>query len=144
MAKTVTAANSSLALQIPGVFPAPIVIQGFGVDEAFVTAAYDTAETFMGVDGKMAAGYIPAVKEVTITLMANSDSVAVFDEWQGAQESAKEAFPCNAVMTLPSIAKLYTCTNGVLKNTTKMPGVKKTLQQISYVIAFEFVQSALL
>ena len=53
MAKTLTAANSVILLTIPSLFPVAQQLQGFSAEDVFDTDQLDTAETMMGVDGKL-------------------------------------------------------------------------------------------
>ena len=54
---TITSANAQVMLNVPGVFPTPVQLAGFAADDAFTQDAYDVAETRMGVDGVLSAGF---------------------------------------------------------------------------------------
>jgi hypothetical protein len=144
MPRTITSANSSFVLNIPGVFPVPIPLEGYAADDAFMVEPFDTAEALMGVDGKMSAGFTPNVKNLTVTLQADSPSLEVFDAWVGAMETNREVFYADATIVLPSISKTYNMRKGALKNATKLPDAKKVLQPVKYVIAFEAIEPALI
>lgn len=142
--RTITSANSSFILSIPDVLGAPVPLQGYAADAAFAVEPFDTAEAVMGVDGKMSAGYTPNVKKLTVSLMADSDSVEVFNQWLGAMDQAREVFFCGATIVIPSIGKTFNCVKGVLTNTPKLPEAKKVLQALTYTITFEDIQPALI
>lgn len=144
MPRTITSANSTFILNIPGVFPAPLPIQGYAADDAFTVEPFDTAEAIVGVDGKLSAGFTPTPKKLTVMLQADSPSLEIFDAWLGAMESAREVFFAEATITLPSIAKTYNMRKGVLTNAVKLPPNKKTLQPVQYVITFESIEPALI
>lgn len=144
MPRTLTSANSSFVLNIPGVFPIPIAVQGYATDDAFAVEAFDTAEAVMGVDGKMSAGFTPNVKKLTVTLQADSPSLEIFDAWVGAMESAREVFYGDATIVIPSINKTYNLRKGALTNAKKLPDAKKILQAVPYVITFESIEPALI
>ena len=144
MSRTITSANSTFVLNIPGVFPIPLAIQGYAADDAFTVEPFDTAEALMGVDGKMSAGYTPTPKKLTVMLQADSPSLEIFDAWVGAMESAREVFFADATIVLPSIQKTYSLTKGALTNAVKLPPNKKVLQPVQYVITFESIQPALI
>lgn len=144
MPRTITSANSTFVLAIPGVFPVPLPIQGYAADAAFAVESFDTAQALMGVDGRMSAGYTPEVKKLTVTLQADSPSLEVFDAWLGAMESAREVFFADATIVIPSISKTYNCRKGVLTNTPKLPEAKKVLQPVTYTITFEAIEPALI
>lgn len=136
---TITSANSSFALSVTDLYPVPQNIQGYAADDAFVAAAQDLAEIVMGVDGHMSAGYVFTPTPQTITIMPDSPSLVVFENWVQAMTLAQEVYRCNATISLPSIKRKYTLKNGVLTNAPKMPGVRRTLQPVAYVITWEKV-----
>ena len=70
----ITSANAELILKVAEIYPAGIVLQMFGTDQAFNMEAVDITETRMGVDGRMVAGVTPVIYPVTITLEASSPS----------------------------------------------------------------------
>jgi hypothetical protein len=124
-------------LGITSVFPIPQQLQGYDVDEAFMTEGVDTAEIKLGVDGRKSAGYIPQLKKVRIKLQADSPSNDMFEEWYAAQEAAQETFDANAVIRVPGVSKVYTCTKGSLTRYPPFADAKKTLQAREYEITFE-------
>ena len=67
MTKTITSANSKLTISAEGLY-AGVQVQGFASDTAFTVESVQTAETRMGVDGNMSAGYTPHVVPQTIQL----------------------------------------------------------------------------
>jgi hypothetical protein len=137
---TITSANSVFTLSVPQAFPTPITVQKYAADNAFTVDSVDFAETMMGVDGHMSAGYVPAITPMTIELMPDSDSISLFDTWLANQKAVKEVFLANGVITLPSTQKSYILTNGVLKKIKQIPDAKKVLQSVQYGIDWESVQ----
>lgn len=133
----ITSANSTLTIVVTGLVPVPFNVQGYAADDAFATDSIDVADTMMGVDGKMSAGYTPVIVPLTVTLQADSASISVFDTWLGAQESSRQIFTAVATLTLPSVGKSYLFTKGVLKTVKKFPDGKKVLQPVQYVMHFE-------
>lgn len=136
---TITSANSVLTLTVPGLLPVPFTVQGYGTDDAFATEQVQSAETMMGVDGKMSAGFTPFITPMTITLQADSPSIEVFDSWLGAQAVAKELFFAQGALSLPSVGKTYVMTKGALSRITQVPAGKKVLQPVTYQIDWESV-----
>lgn len=132
-----------MVLSIPDLIPVPIVLQGWAADAAFASESVDVAETVMGVDGRMSAGFTPNVVRVPIEFMPDSPSLDAMDQWRTAMQSSKEVLFANAVITIPSIARIYNCRNGVLTKATPIPKAAKVLQAVAYEITFESVQPAL-
>lgn len=138
--KTITSANSKYALTVIGLALGPYVLEGYGVDAAFATDPIDVAETQMGVDGKMSAGFVPAIKPQSITLNPDSPSIEFFDAWLGGMELAREVFPATARIDVPSVGKSFICTKGILKRVTKVPPAGKVLGPQVYQIDWENMQ----
>lgn len=136
---TITSANSAYALAVANLYPVPQILQGYGADDAFVTEANEMAETIMGVDGKLSAGYIFNPVRQTITIMPDSPSLIIFETWQQAQRTARELYRCNAVVRLPALGRKYTLKNGVLSSGTPIPGVRRTLAPVSFILTWESV-----
>jgi hypothetical protein len=139
---TITAANSVFQLAVAGIFPVPQQLQGYAADAAFMFDTVDPAETVMGVDGRMSAGYVPYMTIQTISIMPDSQSLSLFDTWLTANNTAREVFFANATILLPSIGKKYSLTRGVLTAAKAAPDVKKVLAAIEYKITWENVSPA--
>ncbi len=140
--KTITAANSVFMLSITGLYVTPQRLQGYSADAAFDTDAVEPAETMMGVDGKMSAGFVPTMTKQTITLQADSPSCAVFETWLAAMKSAREVLFANGTVSLPSVGRKYTMTKGVLSSYPAISGVRKVLQPRAFAITWEDISPA--
>lgn len=138
----ITSANAELVLTTSGIFPGGIVLEMFGTDQAANVDAVDISETRMGVDGKLVAGYTPAIHAVTITLEASSPSRFSLSTLWEAMAANKRVYTCGLVCTLPSISERLTWSKGVLKNGTVVPPVQKTLGPTTWVFHFEKLERA--
>jgi hypothetical protein len=139
---TITSANSILMLGIAGLYNVPIQILGFSTDDAFTIGDVDMAETMMGVDGRMSAGWIPMIKTMDITLQADSPSNDFFDAWIAAEGIAREKYMCNGSILLSGTNRLYVLTTGYLKTGSVMPGAKKVLQPRKFTLEFQDISVA--
>lgn len=139
---TITSANIVFALLVPDVFPVPQILEGFAVDDAFMTDNVDSAEVQMGVDGHLSAGFTPFPVKMTLALQANSPSILVFDTWFNAMKSAKEVFRADATILVSSTRKIYTCVNGYLTGGKMLADAKKVLQPVQYTITWERINPA--
>lgn len=144
MSRTLTSANSVLALVIPGLYPVPQQIQGFATDRAFATQAVQRAEVMMGVDGKLSAGYTPNPVAMTIILQADSASKDVFSIWDQAQVTAREVYFASGTLTIPATGETFVLTRGALVNLNPIPDASKTLQPQTYAITWESVNRSLI
>ena len=93
----------------------------------------------MGADGKMSAGYIPAVAVQSIALLPSSPSLYVFETWIMAMKTAREVFFAEGEVTLKATGRKYILTKGVLTSGKLMPDAKKILQPIDYQITWESI-----
>lgn len=139
---TITSANSSFAIVVPGVYSAPQSIQGYATDDAFATEAIEKVETMMGIDGKLSAGYIFNPYKMTITLQSDSGSFDVFTNWQLAQDAVREVISASATIVIPSIGYRFAMSNGYLSRFQAMPEAKKTLAPLKFEITWEKIVGA--
>ena len=142
---TITSANAKQTITVrgpAGVVVGPFTLQGFASDDAFVTEVADSAEAIMGVDGQLSAGFVPFPVKQTITLQANSPSIALFDAWLGAQQVLKDVLTADGVLALPGLQKAYAQVKGFLTRVTPIPQAKRVLQPVTYEITWEAVQPA--
>ena len=139
---TITSANAVFSLTIPGVFNTPVILEGYGADDAFTSDAIPKAEVMMGVDGQMSAGFVFAPTKVKIHLQADSNSIAIFETWNAIQQSAKDLFFANAQIVLMGPGDAYDLFKGALTNFKGMPDAKKTLQGRDFEITFQSVTQA--
>jgi len=135
--RSLTAANAILLIGVVGLYDSPQQIQGFSTDDAFDVDAIEGAETMMGVDGRMSAGFVPRERKMSIVLQADSLSNDFFDNWARAQEVGRSLYWANGSIAIPANRKKYTLTNGILSSYKPLPGVKKVLQPRTHVITWE-------
>ena len=139
---SITSANAIYMLAIPPLFAVPIQLQGFSADNIFVTDPVTIAETSMGLDGILSAGFVFNAKTQSISLQADSASNNMFDTWVAAQELIKDTFRANGVVLLTAINKKWTMTNGILTTYPPIPDAARTLQPRRFTITWEKVQPA--
>jgi len=138
---TLTVANSSFALIIPGLFASSQAISGYAVDDAFTAEAVDLTEAQMGVDGQLSAGFVFNPYPMTITLMPTSDSLALFETWRSAMIAARDVYYAQASINIPGINRKYALTQGVLKNMPPMPAAGKLLKPMQLQVIWQNITS---
>lgn len=139
---TLTSANSVLMLGVTNLFNIPVQIQGFAADDAFTIGDVESAETVMGVDARLSAGWIPQIKSIEIMLQADSASNDFFDALAEAEDVAQEKYEINGSILIPGISRLFTLTRGFQKGLSVMPAAKKILQPRKFTIDFEKISRA--
>lgn len=136
----ITSANSIIVLSCEDLYPTGVQLQNFSADQSISEGDEEIASTRMGVDGHMAAGWIPAVKNVTISIEANSPSVDVFDIIYKASQTNRKTYRLTLSVSIPATGKSLTYRNGVLKNWKLLPDHKQVLDPINAVMDFEAVE----
>lgn len=140
--RSITAANAILMLSATSLFDVAQQIQGFAADDVFDADAMDIAETQMGVDGKLSAGWVPVSLKQGYTVQADSPSIDVFEQIYAAQQAVREVYWLQGVTTLKAVGKRYTMLNGILRNYKPLPDAKKTLQARKFIIEWESIKAA--
>lgn len=132
----ITSANATLILIVDSLFPSGVELQQFATDQSYSQDELTIAESRMGVDGNFVAGWVPSIKPVTIMLEATSPSYAALSTLYQACEMKRGIYQCSLVATVPSIQKVFTWVNGILKSGTPVPSAKKVLDPTTW--KFEF------
>ena len=131
----ITSANATVGMSVAGLFS--INLENFSADSSFTSDTIQVAETRMGVDGHMAAGFTPNIKTLTINLEAGSPSTEFMILLNQAQETNRRPYEVNMVVSIPSIGKRYTFSNGVLQSYKGLPDGNKVLGPTQWVFHFE-------
>ena len=138
----ITSANAIYALQIADLFDTPIQLQGFSADNVFGTEPLASAETSMGIDGNLSAGFVFVPVIQSIELQADSASNDLFDQWWQASQIAQSIFPAQGLVTLLSIGRKWTLRNGIMTTFPPIPDAAKTLRPRRFGITWERVSPA--
>lgn len=139
--RTITSADATFVISSADFALAAVTLEGFAADAAFAVENSDIAETSLGVDGRLSAGWVPRTYTQTITLQADSPSRAVFDLLVTSQDAARTVYRINGVITLPGNQSSYSLSRGVLKNYTAVPAAQRVLQPLTFQIEWERVLS---
>lgn len=133
----ITAANAVYILTIPNVLLAPAQLQGFAADDIFDTEPLEAAETLMGVDGVLSAGFVFVPVNQSITLQADSASNAVFDAWWTQEQANKTKFAASGQIKLTGIGTKWALTNGFLVTYPVIPNAGRTLKPRKFMIRWQ-------
>ena len=131
----ITSANATVAMSVGGLFS--VNLENFSADSSFTSDTVQAAETRMGVDGHMAAGFTPAIKTITINLEAGSPSTEYMQLLRQVQEVNMKPYKVNMVVSIPSIGKRYTFSEGVLQSYKDLPDGQNVLSPTQWVFHFE-------
>ena len=131
----ITSANATVAVSVESLFS--VTLENFSADSSFTSDTIQAAETRMGVDGHLAAGFTPAIKTVTINLEAGSPSATFLQLLVQAQETNLKPYKVQMVISVPSIGKRYSFSNGVLQSYKDLPDGQNVLSPTQWVFHFE-------
>jgi hypothetical protein len=143
---SITSANAKLTLTVrspAGIVVGPFTVEGYAADAAFAVETVDSAEAIMGVDGRMAVGYLPRITKHTISLMANSPSNLLFEAWDNAQKALGDVLVADGFLAAPSLGKAYALVKGALTRLTAIPTARRTFSEpVAYELSWESVTPA--
>ena len=139
---SITSANAILTILIETIFPTPIQLQGFSGEDIYTSGPLASVETSMGLDGNLAAGFVFVPVPWNVSLMADSASNDVFDQWYDAQQGAKEVYAASGSLILPGIGKKWALTRGFLSSFPPFPDAAKTLRARRYGMMWQSVSAA--
>jgi hypothetical protein len=136
---SLTAANAVLMLGVTNLYNTPQQLQGFAADDIYDMPQIRSAETLMGVDGTLSAGFIFVPIVQSITLQANSSSNLFFEQWWANQQVAEDVYSGFGTIALTSLGSKYVMTNGFLTGYTPAPPARRILQPRRYEITWNLV-----
>ncbi len=134
---SLTSANSSFALAVAGVFPAPLPVQGYATDDAFASEPVELVEVAQGVDGELSGGKVYAPNRMTIVIQPNSPSIALFQGWDLYESTVGDVTTASGSISIPAIGQKFLLTKGFLTSRSQMPEAKKILQPMRFVITWK-------
>ena len=133
---SITSANATLIMTITNVYSAPQQIQGFGMDDAWMTSLTAGGDFKVGVDGFGTGGYIPRMPTTTLKLLADSASTIVFENWLLYQDQVVDITFAQWTLLLPSVKRKYTFYQGGLGDMSSLPDGKKMLEDREFKITW--------
>lgn len=139
---SITSSNAVIIYKDNVMAQAGIALKKFATDQSLTSDEVAIAETRMGVDGKIASGYVPNIIPVTIMFEADSPSWRIIEQSLNIARQAKRTVDCELIVTVPALGKTYTYRNGVVKSLTNL-AMKKVLDPITLKMDFEEVISSL-
>lgn len=140
---TITSANSVVTFTVPGLFPAPVQLQGYSADRAWTSDNIDLAEVQRSVDGRQTGGYIFNSVPQTFSLQADSPSKQIFLDIQNTMKAAREIIYISGTIDLPSTGESFTCRRGILKTVKSLPDAARVLQAMDFTIVWESIDPSI-
>jgi hypothetical protein len=127
---SITSANASFILVIPGVFSSGVQLQGFAVDDMFSMDPTTLAEGRRGADGQTVYGYVYELSKMRIGLLANSNAFRIFQAWKQAQDAAVDVITASGTIIMPSLGLKTSLVDGNCTNLAAFPPHKKVAENV--------------
>ena len=132
----ITSADATMIMTVEGLYPVGIPITNFSVDQMADSDEHEYAQARMGVDGGLAAGFVPNAWNVTVSLEASSPSLKVMQQIAQAMATNRRTYEIGITLTIPSLKQVHMFKKGVLLSGKDMPGIRKTLEPTSWKFTF--------
>lgn len=143
--KTVTSANSAFILNCPALGIPAHILQGAAPDDFFSAMDVTSVQSYVGVDGFVSFAWVPTVKAMTVSLMANSPSYDFFEQLCQAQETSREVILIQSgIVAFPSLGKMYKFEDGAVTKTKPVPAAKQYIQPTTFEITWSRIVSSIL
>ena len=133
----ITSANAILIIGSANIFPNAQQLQGFAADDIFDVDAIASAQTSMGVDGLLSAGFVFEQLKQTITLQADSPSGYVFDNIYAYERQTVSKQVITATFKFTSIGVQFIINKGFMTSYTPMAAGKRILQPRRFSLEWE-------
>ena len=137
MNRNITSANSTATLIVKELYPAGITLQQFSTDQAYSIEQKTVAETHMGVDGYLTAGYTPTENVINFTFEPSSPSLASLVAVYAAQVKNKRLYECAITISQPSLGRTIAYSVGVMRGGNFVADARKVHSPVSFSFSFE-------
>lgn len=137
MLTDITSANAKLILTCEELYPSGVELQMFSTNQSWNADTLQVAETRMGVDGHMAAGYVPNIKTVTIQLEASSPSRRYMQTIQKAMIANQRIYKVSLIAIIPSIGEQVIWSEGVMQNGAVTSTAARVMEPTVWTFHFE-------
>lgn len=132
MAKnSISSANVSFNITIPGVFSSGVLLQQWATDDMFDADPQTLTEARVGPDGFVVGGYVFNLTKLRLNFQANSPSGIVFWSWKSAQDSIRDVIAATAKIVSPALGLDVDLDDIYLGSVPLLPPHKKVAEPFS-------------
>jgi len=128
--KSITSANSSITLTIPGVFSSGRLLQQFAVNDILDPEAQTLTESRVGADGQVVGGYVFNLGKFKMSFQANSNSIPVFYQWKQAQDAQTDVIAASMTIITPSLGLNVNLVDVYCESLPFLPPLKKVAEEL--------------
>ena len=128
----ITSANASISITDE---LGTVDFERFSADSALTPDTVRGVETRQGVDGQMAAGWVPTIKHMTVDFEASSGAIPHLMALANLADTTKTPMAVVMTITVPSVGRKFVCT-GFLVEWPPTFSLKRTLDPMQF--GFDF------
>jgi hypothetical protein len=131
MANSITSANASIVLTIPGVISAGVLLQNFAVNDILEPEPQTLTESRVGADGEVVGGYVFNLTKFRMMFQANSDSINAFYMWKAAQDESADVISATMKIIAPALGLDVTLQDVYCETLPFLPPLKKVAEELT-------------
>jgi hypothetical protein len=128
---SITSANTSIALIIPGVYSSGVLLENFDVNDIIDSEPQTLVEGRVGADGELAAGYVFNLNKFRMSFQANSISIPVFYQWKSAQDAIRDIIFGSMKIISPSLGLDVDLEEVLCESLAMLPPLKKVAEPLT-------------
>lgn len=128
---SITSANASIQITIPGVYSSGVLLQNFAVNDIIDSEAQTITEGRVGADGFTVAGYVFNLNKFRMAFQANSSSIPVFYAWKAAQDSIRDVIAASMKIIAPSLGLDTDLSDVYCESLPFLPPLKKVAEELT-------------
>jgi hypothetical protein len=121
MSGSITSANASITITIPGVYSSGVLLQQFSTDDIIDPDGQELTESRVGADGDVVAGYV-----FNLTAFRT-----VFYAWKAAQDAILDVIAASMKIIAPSLGLDVDLSDVYCKTLPFLPPLKKVAEALS-------------
>lgn len=131
MGKSITSANASIQLTVPGIYSSGVVLQNFAVNDILEPEPQTLTESRVGADGYVVGGYVFNLSKFKIMFQANSGSIEVFYNWKAVQDAIHDVIAGTMKIIAPSLGLDVNLTDVYCESLPFLPPLKKVAEELT-------------
>jgi hypothetical protein len=128
---SITSANTSISIIIPGVYSSGVVLENFDVNDIVDSEPQTLSEGRVGADGQLAVGYVFNLNKFRMAFQANSPSIPIFYQWKSAQDAIRDVIPAFMKIISPSLGLDVDLAEVFCESLSMLPPLKKVAEPLT-------------
>ncbi len=128
---SITSANASIQITIPGVYSDGTLLNNFAVNDILNPDPQTLVEGRVGADGFVVGGYVFNLNDFHMSFQANSDSIPIFYQWKAAQDSIRDVIAASMKIIVPSLGLDVDLQDVFCRSLPMLPPLKKVAEELT-------------